>query len=172
MSINDFASLCFSIDFKWGQEIPFQRKTEGHKLNGFNIWELTAGNVTGRCNSGYNPAAELLGFDKKTVLGLSMPEAPGDWKDPGPARELFQVCCQGMDGLCTTFLPLGYRQYWLQLRWSCTIVMSNPLYCSELAQSTSAVSQHTGRRKGEIISAWEHTTSQWHDCEQNPRSTS
>lgn len=98
------ASLCFSIDFKWGQEIPFQRKTEGHKLNGFNIWELIAGN--GRCNSGCNPAAELLGFDKKTLLELSMPEGPGDWKEPGPARELFQVCCQGMNGLCTTLLPL------------------------------------------------------------------
>lgn len=99
------ASLCFSIDFKWGQEISFQRKTQVHKLNGFNIWELTAGNMTGRCNSGY-PAAELLGFDKKTILGLSMPEGPGDWKDPGPARELFQVFGQGMNGLCTTFLPL------------------------------------------------------------------
>lgn len=151
------ASLCFSI--KWGQEIPFQRKTEGYKLNGFGIWELTTGNVTGRCNSDCNPAAKLEAFTKKLLWGYPCQKDQGTVKTLGQPQSCSRSAAK--EWMIWHHFPasLGSRQYWLQLRWSCTIVLSNAPNFSKLVQSMSAVSQQICRRKGEIISSWKHDTS-------------
>lgn len=60
---------CISTHFKWCLEIFFQRKTGGCELDGADIPELTARNITGRCNSDCKPAAGLQALTQRNCSG-------------------------------------------------------------------------------------------------------
>lgn len=132
---------CISIHFKWGLEIFFQRKTGGRELDGAASRELTARNITGRCDSDCNPAAGLQALTRSNCFGTI--HTTNDCRTAKTSGQ--QASCSGPEakGRPSHLFPasLGHRQYQLTTEEKAAVGVK--LYCSHIYPPHTVQSLHS-----------------------------